>query len=404
MGLTNKLKQETLGTMSRPKLHPKLPKYVVSDPDRHGNQRYYFRAPGCPKVRLTETPGTKAFEDEVACARLGMPYKQEVERAPAPRIDTSQPAKGSLRWLVVEYKRRAHGTVTDRTMATRVKILEEICKSGVKRKRGELPYAKLERKHVVEIRDDLRETPGARNDIVKALSAMFHWALGAGLVRANPCSGISRLKSGDGFHTWTEEEVLAYEAVHAEGSSARLALQLALFTGLRIAELAIVGRQHVRDGWLTIRPSKTSRSSKVVVEIPVLPELQRAISEGPVGNMTFLVNERGKPFSTKGLGNRMRKWCDKAQLFHCSMHGLRKAGAVRAAESGATENQLMAIFGWTTMEQATLYTQKANRKRMAQKGIRHLGREQTGDEFVPPSGGMEKSETKSSGRSSKNKG
>lgn len=374
--------------MSRPKLHPKLTKYVVSDPDRHGNQRYYFRAPGCLKVRLRETPGTDAFDIEVAYARAGLPYKKEEEEpAPAIQIDTSQPAKASLRWLVVEYKRRAQGTVINRTMMTRVKILEEICKSGRKRKRGELPYAMLERRHVVGIRDDLRETPGARNDVVKAVSAMFHWALGAGLVRANPCTGISRLKSGDGFHTWTEEEVVAYEAVHPEGTSARLALQLALFTGLRIAELAIVGRQHVRDGWLTIRPGKTSRTSNVVVEIPVLPELQRAISEGPVGNMTFLVNERGKPFSTKGLGNRMRKWCDKAQLFHCSMHGLRKAGAVRAAESGATENQLMAIFGWTTMEQATLYTQKANRKRMAQKGIRHLGREQTGEESLVHSKG-----------------
>jgi hypothetical protein len=29
-------------------------------------------------------------------------------------------------------------------------------------------------------------------------------------------------------------------------------------------------------------------------------------------------------------------------------HGLRKAGATRAAENGATVNQLMALFGWKT--------------------------------------------------------
>ncbi|MEW5994981.1 MAG: hypothetical protein AB1744_11380 [Candidatus Zixiibacteriota bacterium] len=50
---------------------------------------------------------------------------------------------------------------------------------------------------------------------------------------------------------------------------------------------------------------------------------------------------------------------------HCSAHGLRKTGATIAAEHGATEHQLMAIFGWESPKQAALYTRKANRKRLA---------------------------------------
>ena len=46
-------------------------------------------------------------------------------------------------------------------------------------------------------------------------------------------------------------------------------------------------------------------------------------------------------------------------------HGLRKAGAVTAAENGATTKQLMAIFGWLGVEEAERYTQAAERKRMA---------------------------------------
>ncbi|OWK26269.1 hypothetical protein AJ87_02750 [Rhizobium yanglingense] len=103
-------------------------------------------------------------------------------------------------------------------------------------------------------------------------------------------------------------------------------MKLALFTGLRLQELAIMGRQHVRDGWLTIRPGKTKRSSGVVVQIPMLPELQKALDQQPAKQMTFLVTEYGKPFSVNGLGNKMRDWCDEAGLFHCSTHGLRKAG------------------------------------------------------------------------------
>src|SRR5262249_60322770 len=48
-----------------------------------------------------------------------------------------------------------------------------------------------------------------------------------------------------------------------------------------------------------------------------------------------------------------------------SAHGLRKAGATRAAERGATERQLMAIFGWASPRMAAIYTRAADRKRLA---------------------------------------
>ena len=49
----------------------------------------------------------------------------------------------------------------------------------------------------------------------------------------------------------------------------------------------------------------------------------------------------------------------------CSAHGLRKTGACIAAENGATEAQLMAIFGWGDPDMAALYTRKARQKRIA---------------------------------------
>ena len=60
-----------------------------------------------------------------------------------------------------------------------------------------------------------------------------------------------------------------------------------------------------------------------------------------------------------GFGNWFRVRCDQAGLPHCTAHGLRKAGATIAAERGASERQLMAIFGWQTSKQAVLYTRAA---------------------------------------------
>ncbi|XXB03545.1 tyrosine-type recombinase/integrase [Rhizobium binae] len=156
-----------------------------------------------------------------------------------------------------------------------------------------------------------------------------------------------------------------------------------MFTGLRLSDAAILGRQHLENGWIRIRPGKTRKSSGVEVNVPILPDLAAELDRVPAGQMTFLVTEYGKPFSDKGLGNKMRQWCDEAGLFHCSAHGLRKAGASIAAENGATSDQLKAIFGWTTSQQADLYTRAARRKKLAGASAKLLLPDRNENKSVP---------------------
>ena len=50
-------------------------------------------------------------------------------------------------------------------------------------------------------------------------------------------------------------------------------------------------------------------------------------------------------------------------------HGLRKVAASRAAEAGATDSELNAMFGWTEgSKEAALYTRKASRAKLARSG------------------------------------
>lgn len=56
----------------------------------------------------------------------------------------------------------------------------------------------------------------------------------------------------------------------------------------------------------------------------------------------------------------------------CSAPGLRKASARRCAEAGATEHQLMALFGWESPQMAALYTRKVNRDRPTREAMRLL--------------------------------
>jgi integrase len=105
--------------------------------------------------------------------------------------------------------------------------------------------------------------------------------------------------------------------------------------------------------------------------LPILPALQTIIDASPCGDMTFLMNGLGRPFTDAGFGNKFRDWCDQANLPQCSAHGLRKAGATAAANNGATAHQLMAIFGWDTLKEAEKYTAKADQQRLAQAAM-HL--------------------------------
>jgi integrase len=79
------------------------------------------------------------------------------------------------------------------------------------------------------------------------------------------------------------------------------------------------------------------------------------------------VTEDGKPFaSKKSFGNWFAKRCHEANLpEYCSAHGLRKASATFHANNGASANELMAIFGWTSLRSAEGYVRAANQKKNA---------------------------------------
>jgi hypothetical protein len=59
-----------------------------------------------------------------------------------------------------------------------------------------------------------------------------------------------------------------------------------------------------------------------------------------------MIEDELAPFTSNGFGNWFRDQCNDAGLSQCSAHGLRKARASILAERGATDRQLMAVFGW----------------------------------------------------------
>ncbi len=73
----------------------------------------------------------------------------------------------------------------------------------------------------------------------------------------------------------------------------------------------------------------------------------------------------------ESFGNWFRETCKTAGV-PGSAHGLRKAGATRAAENGATTTQLKAMFGWTDDNMPSLYTKTVDRSWSAASGMSKL--------------------------------
>ncbi len=205
-------------------------------------------------------------------------------------------------------------------------------------------------------------------------SRMLRGLLVAEGARSAGVTSVRRYKSaGEGFHTWTEAEISQFQAKHPIGTRAGLALSLLLHTAQRRGDVVRMGWQHVRGDTIAVRQEKTDTP----LLIQMHPVLALALNSVPRSNFTFLMTERGAPFTAAGFGNWFRKQCNLASLPQCSAHGLRKAAATRLANAGCSTNQIMAITGHKSLSQVAPYVRAADQHRLARQTMSiQLGSEQ----------------------------
>jgi integrase len=328
------------------------PPHLHREETRHGSVVWYVRRDRGARIRIRAEYGSDGFWAE---------YRAAVEGAPRP----SKGAKaGTLTWALDHYRKSsAWAGLSTATRRQRENIYHAVIKTA-----GSVPLRGITSETIRAGRERRAATPHAANNFLKAMRGFFAWALEDNLIAADPTKGVKLLagpNDADGFHAWSQDELDRFEARWPVGTRERLAFDLLLYTGLRRGDAVRVGRQHVRDGVITIRTEKHRRGKLgEEVSIPILPPLAASLEATKTGDLAFLINELGHPWVKESFGNWFGDACRKAGC-PGSAHGLRKAGATRAAERGATERQLMAIFGWSTGKMAQHYTRAADRKRLA---------------------------------------
>ncbi len=348
-------------------------RYVTKDRDRHGNVRFYFRRPGKAKVRLRGMPGSEEFLTAYKEALAGTdPAQAKAEK--------------SFEWLCGRYCRSTlfQSLEPETRRRKRVALDEIFAMAGVGGRRlGSAPFASMKRVHVRKRRDMKSDRPAAADLLVKTISSLFAWAIKNDLAATNPAEKLEKLSGcSEGFYTWTEDDVEAFEAHWPIGTRPRLAMAIMLYLGVRRSDAVLIGRKHEsRDGQTVTFPMFKGRKKGIrVLTLPILSPLRAVLDASDIGRETWIETNLGRPYSNAGFGNAFKDWCKEAGLPQCNCHGLRKIGAVRAAEAGASEHELMAMFGWEDADMARIYTRKAAQKKLAASGAAKVNH----DRFVVP--------------------
>jgi integrase len=344
------------GTRFWPMLRTKsgLPKHCCWNTDHHGKRRVRFRKGGC-STYLTGIPWSEDFMRLYAAALNGV--KEQTKEVGAWRTDP-----GSVNALCVSYYRSPE--FRDRKPSTQVMRRNIIEKFRLAH--GNKPLKGLGVAHIKNIIGAKADAPEAANNLLKVLRVILGYAVSVGMVASNPAAGVKKYRSrSEGFHSWSEDEIAQFEKRHEIGSRTRLAFALLLYTAQRRSDVVRIGWQHVQGDAVAVRQDKTGTA----LLIPIHPELATALASVPRTNLTFLMTEKGAPFTSAGFGNWFRDQCNLAGLSNCTAHGLRKAAATRLANAGCSSDQIKAITGHKSLSEVAHYTRAADQQHLARQAL-----------------------------------
>lgn len=331
--------------------------------DRHGKARWRFRKAGMSEAQTAALFDSKEWWGWYSACLAGAVRQMGADRT----------KPGTFHALIVAYYQSSNwkGLRPDTQRAYRGEI------ERFRAEDGDALVRDLKARHIARMMDLKADTPAAANNLLRVLRVLLAFAVAREWRAENPAMAVKKLRyRSDGFHTWSEEEIAQFEAFWPLGSKERLAFDLLLYTGQRSADVRAMTTGQIKDGFLSLRQSKTDEP----LTIQIHPALDASLNACPSGHLVLVVTQFGKPFSPKGFGNWISAAAKKAGLpSGCAAHGLRKSAAVRLAQAGCTVHEIMSITGHKSLKEVERYTRATDQKAnaiVAMGKVRKTQREQ----------------------------
>jgi integrase len=239
---------------------------------------------------------------------------------------------------------------------------------------GRSPASAVRRKDVIALRNAIAHTRGrgAATGFLRAVSAAYAWGMENDLVESNPAYRIKPLRRGT-LPTWTEEVLRV--ALDKLPEAYRRAVLLAVYTLQRRGDLLALPWSAYDGRSLRLTQEKTREPLVIAVHRDLKVELDRWQQEWRQDGMrrtTILAAPSGLPWTAAHFTRELGRLVGELGLGRFTPHGLRKLGAVRAAEAGCSAHQIMALGGWRSLSMVQHYTKAAEQEGMATAAIIRL--------------------------------
>ncbi|UXS52410.1 tyrosine-type recombinase/integrase [Agrobacterium tumefaciens] len=361
--------------------------YIEKNKSRHGSMRYYLRIDGKRLCRLPDNIDSEEFSSAYWKAREEA--KPLLEKAVEAKPLSSIVRPNSFRWLCMEYMRsNAFISLDETTRTRRRKIMEGVWEERLSdtddRLVADIPLPRVTVAHIEILRDRKRDAPFAADERLKVLRQVFDTKKDGKAIVPNIARLVQPFNAhSDGHATATPEDIEKFIAHHGTSSKAVLYVAIQMYTGLRVSDLAVLGPQHRRKDAFKLRLFKNRNRTPVDIDIAIHPILEAVLSTHKIENLTYLVTEFGKPFSVKGLGNRISDWWRQAGMGHLTSHSVRKGLATDVAHNEATDSMLEAMFGWKDGKTSKIYTRNAERARLARQTVERINWDGIGSKLLP---------------------
>jgi len=268
---------------------------------------------------------------------------------------------GTIGGLIIEYRKspefRETAPNTQRAYEAGFKLLHDLYNVEVRA---------LRQRHVMAVRDRLRETPSQANRAVKVLSILFNYGIRLEWCEINPAFKVKKLRIGE-FARWTDEAV-AYALANLPERFAR-AVILGLYTGQREGDVIGMRWSDYDGAGIKVVQAKTGAP----LWIPAHNALRGHLDAWKRDALTVVADSQRKPYRGRVFSTVFSRELRRHNaLDGLVYHGLRKTAAAKLAEAGCSVHEIAAITGHLSLQMIQHYTKEAEQKGRASAAILKL--------------------------------
>lgn len=220
------------------------------------------------------------------------------------------------------------------------------------------PARAIERPDVLALRDKLSDTPGAASQAIRAVGALYAWAIDNEKVKDNPAKNVKKFKSAP-HEPWPAE--LIEEAL--SDPQVGMAVALLYFTGQRINEVVKMSWSDIDGDLMRVYVQKTKRR----IEVAILPELADMLATQPKLAPTILTNANERSWTQSGLRQKLQAWA-KLREVKVVPHGLRKNAVISLLEAGCTVAEVSGITD-QSLQMIEHYAQKVSKPSLGRAAV-----------------------------------